>query len=218
MRSEATKALKHYFNSRKLNGEELTPESPVFANHSKSNRKKQEYFGPRSLRLLLTKLLFASGIEREKTGKRYDKAVLYGFRKRFNTILKLNNDVNSNIAEKLMAHRNGLDVAYLKPTKEQCFFEFQKDILDLTISDDYRQKFKIVELEKDKSEIENLRDEVSRLRDTGDLSQRYINRVKQDQKAKREIIKSFGQKITQGWIQIINEAPDGIRLKAKMLK
>ncbi len=42
--------------------------------------------------------------------------------------------------------------------------------MNLTISDEYRQKFKIDELEKDKSEIENLRDEVSRLRDIGELT------------------------------------------------
>ena len=170
---EATKALKHYLNSRKLNGEELTPESPVFVNYPKSNRKKQEHFEPRSLRQLLTKLLKASGIEREKTGKRYDKAVIYGFRKRFNTILKLNNNVNSNIAEKLMAHRNGLDGSYLKPTREQCFFEFQKAIEDLTISDESRDKLKIAKLQQEKSEHEKLTERISHLESAVDIGERF---------------------------------------------
>jgi len=162
---EATKALKHYFSSRKLNGEELTSESPVFANHPKSNRKKQEHFEPRSLRLLLTKLLFAAGIKREKTGNRYNKAILYGFRKRFNTILKLNNQVNSNIAEKLMAHKRGLDGSYLKPTKEECFNEFFKAVSELTISDESRDKIKIEKLKVERTEIEELKLELEDFRD-----------------------------------------------------
>ena len=60
------------------------------------------------------------------------------FRKRFNTILKINNDVNSNIAEKLMAHKKGLDGVYLQPTREECFNEFVKAILQLTVDDSQR--------------------------------------------------------------------------------
>jgi len=55
----------------------------------------------------------------------YDKSLAHGFRKRFNTILKLNNEVNSNIAEKLMAHKRGLDGHYFVPTIEECFEEFK---------------------------------------------------------------------------------------------
>jgi len=91
---EAAKSLSHYLNSRKLNGEKLTDESPLFRNYEKSNSKKQEHLSSRSLRQILFELMKTSGITRKKTGNRYDKATVYGFRKRFNTILKLNNDVN----------------------------------------------------------------------------------------------------------------------------
>jgi len=122
---EASKAMKDYLSSRKLNGENLTPESPVFANFpQKTGGKKNDYMSPRALRQLMTNVLKAAGIERIKSGYRYDKASVYGFRKRFNTVLKLNNDVNSNIAEKLMAHKRGLDGVYLKPTRDECFKEF----------------------------------------------------------------------------------------------
>lgn len=85
-------------------------------------------------------LLRAAGITRTKNGKRYDKAANYGFRKRFNGLLKMNNNVNSNIAEKLMAHKRGLDGSYLKPTREECFAEFKKAIIDLTVDDSERLK------------------------------------------------------------------------------
>ena len=50
----------------------------------------------------------------------------HGFRKRFNTILKLDNSVNHNVAEKLMGHKNGLDGVYLTPTVNELFAEFRK--------------------------------------------------------------------------------------------
>ena len=107
-----------------------------------------------SVRQTLTNLMKLAGIERKKTGNRFDKAIVYGFRKRFNGILKMNNEVNSNIAEKLMAHKRGLDGNYLKPTIEQCFEEFRKAIPELTIDPTERQKAKIQMLEQEKSEIE----------------------------------------------------------------
>lgn len=161
---EASKAMVAYLASRKLNGENLTPESPVFANFPKNTHsKKNDYMTARALRQLMYNVLKAAGIERTKSGYRYDKAVVYGFRKRFNTILKLNNDVNSNITEKLMAHTRGLDGAYLKPTREQCFTEFVKAISELTIDQTERQKAiidkkneEISELQRNKERIENL--------------------------------------------------------------
>ena len=102
-------------------------------------------------------------IKTEK-GNRYDKASVYGFRKRFNTILKLDRNINSNIVEKLMAHKNGLDGAYLKPTRDECFEEFVKAIPKLTISDESRDKLKIEKLQKEKTEIEELRLEVQGFR------------------------------------------------------
>jgi len=59
-------------------------------------------------------------------GGRYDVQADHGFRKRLNTILKLDNSVNYNIAEKLMGHRNGLDGAYFTPTLEELFSELRK--------------------------------------------------------------------------------------------
>jgi len=87
----------------------------------------------------------------------------HGFRKRFNTILKLKNEVNSNVAEKLLGHKNGLDGVYLKPTRDQCFTEFRKAISDLMIDDSERQRLKIEQLQQEKSELEQYRTKVDEL-------------------------------------------------------
>jgi len=105
-----------------------------------------------------------AGIERKKTRNRYDKAIVYGFRKRFNGILKMNSEVNSNIAEKLMAHKRGLDGVYFKPSVEACFEEFRKAIPELTISDEARDKAEIAKLEMKRSEIEEIKEELAEVR------------------------------------------------------
>ncbi len=150
---EATESLNRYLKWRKFNGEELGPDSVLFKTYENPHKKK-DHLGADSVRQMLVNLLKLAGIERKKTKNRYDKAIVYGFRKRFNGILKMNNDVNSNIAEKLMAHKNGLDGNYLKPTREQCFVEFVKAITELTISDEARDKAKIADLEKEKSVLQ----------------------------------------------------------------
>jgi len=140
---------------RKFNKEELTKESVLFKNYDNPNKKK-DYLTADSVRQTLTNLMKLAGIERKKTRNRYDKAIVYGFRKRFNGILKMNNEINSNIAEKLMAHKKGLDGNYLKPTREQCFEEFRKAIPELTISSEARDKAIIAKLERKNSKIEEL--------------------------------------------------------------
>ncbi|MCH7758684.1 MAG: tyrosine-type recombinase/integrase [Thaumarchaeota archaeon] len=185
---EASTSLNQYLQSRKLNGEELTSESPIFAISNPSiHTTKNNYLSAKSVRHLMNNLIKTAGIERVKDGNRFDKAATYGFRKRFNTTLKLNNDVNSNIAEKLMAHKNGLDGNYLKPTREQCFAEFVKAITELTISDEARNKAKIADLEKEKSVLQK---EViplaSRLRRTDAKVERLL-------KAMSEINPEYGE-------------------------
>lgn len=162
---EASKVLDQYFQNRKLNGETLTDQSPIFI-----NEKNQSHLTYNNLKQLMHKLIKASGIERKKTGKRFDKAANYGFRKRFNGILKMNNTINSNIAEKLMAHKKGLDGSYLKPTREECFIEFEKAIPQLTIDDNERLRLdnelkqkKLDELTREQTKSQNLNKELTKL-------------------------------------------------------
>jgi len=152
---EATQSLDRYLKWRKFNHEELTEDSVLFKTYDNPNTKK-DYLTADSVREMLVNLMKLAGIERKKTNNRYDKSIVYGFRKRFNGILKMNPDVNSNIAEKLMGHKRGLDGNYFKPTREQCFEEFIKAIPELTISEEARDKAKIAKLEIKNSRIEEL--------------------------------------------------------------
>lgn len=166
---EAVLALDEYFAERQQQ-EYLTSESPVFANKVRVKNQKASPLTHNNINSMMFRILKVTGIERIKVGNRFDKALYYGLRKRFNGILKMNNNVNSNIAEKLMAHKKGLDGVYLKPTREQCFSEFQKAIQDLTISDKSRNKIvmekqeaKITELETKQAEIDFMKEQIKGL-------------------------------------------------------
>jgi len=162
---EAVNALKNYHGSRRLNGEQLTGDSPVFATTQKNiHGKKNEFLSSKSVRQKISAVTAAAGISRRDENQRIIKAVIYGFRKRFNTTLKTTTGVNANIAEKLMGHSNGLDGAYLKPTREQCFEEFVKVIGPLTVSDEARDKIRIRKLESKNSQVEELRSEFEEMK------------------------------------------------------
>jgi integrase len=165
---ECVKAFNDYLASRRYNGEYLTNESPLL----ESKGKPLSY---RAIRHLLLSVLNKAGIERVKVGARFDKALFYGFRKRFNTILKIDNDVNSNIAEKLMAHKKGLDGAYLKPTREECFTEFRKAIKEITLSEVQKQKQIITEQEKNLSDHNILQEQINELTKRDEQKQKVID-------------------------------------------
>ncbi len=146
---ETTVLLDAYFEQRKIKGEVLTDDSPIFVNQ-RITEKFSENVSDSYARYIIYNLITQAGIKRIKVSRfRFDKAGMYMFRKRFNTILKLNNDVNSNIAEKLMAHKRGLDGTYLQPTMEECFKEFVKAIPDLTIDPTNRQKLELIDKQKE---------------------------------------------------------------------
>lgn len=155
---EASKALDDYHKSRRLNDEKLDEESPVFGAVKSSH--KADHMTTDDAKDLLQRVIRRAGIERKIVYRaangtnRYDKSETYGFRKRFNTILKINNDVNSNIAEKLMAHKKGLDGVYLQPTIDECFNEFKKAIKDLTIDDTMRKDFDLKQKQRRVDELE----------------------------------------------------------------
>ena len=153
---EATRALNNYFSWRQtMRHEEFNTETPIFANFYKN--KTNDHMDEMGIRKIVEKAIRNSGIARVKKGATYDKATMRMFRKRFNGKLKMNNEVNSNIAEKLMAHRRGLDGAYLQPTLEECFAEFSKAILDLTIDDTEKIKVERLKLEKEKTDLEQVK-------------------------------------------------------------
>lgn len=65
---------------------------------------------------------------------RLDIPMAHGLRKRWNTIMKSNKDINNNLIELSLGHTSiALDEAYLKPTREALFAEYKKGIKDLTV-------------------------------------------------------------------------------------
>lgn len=179
---ESSKALDDYVDWRINKGERITKESPVFVEKSSKNGSYDvENLQPLSyegLHHILRRTLKNSDVERIKTGFRYDKAIFYGFRKRFNTVLKIDSEINSNIAEKLMAHKNGLDGVYFKPTREDCFKEFLKAIPGLTINEAERLKIKVDDLEKSKEEI--IKQYETRLIGSEKILKELINRLEKN--------------------------------------
>jgi len=176
---EATKTLSRYLESRKIKGESINDESPIF--HSQYRKENQDSALKTDFaRVTMANLIKASGVKRVRVSKHsFDKSVMYMFRKRFNTILKLNNDVNSNIAEKLMAHKRGLDGTYLQPTMKECFAEFVKAIPELTIDPTERLKISNRKKQKELDELTKVtqeKDEI--LLSYNDMKQELIDMKK----------------------------------------
>lgn len=72
---------------------------------------------------------------------RLDIPTVHGLRKRWNTIMKSNNDINPNLIEMMLGHSLiKLDESYLKPTPEKLFAEYKKGIRELTVFNDASQR------------------------------------------------------------------------------
>jgi len=182
---EATRALEKYHgwrqNTRKEDFDDETPVFATFARHAKN-----PYLSDNSIKQIFASLIERSALTRKKKGNRYNKALVYMFRKRFNTILKLDNDVNSNIAEKLMAHKKGLDGVYLQPIREECYTEFVKAILQLTVDDSARNHVLIERKEKENSELQK------RINEIDELKKQQIQDKIDTQKTVLDILKKQG--------------------------
>lgn len=131
---QATRVLQSYISGRIKRGEAITDDSPLFRNHFTGQTvckvRQLRWSGARSV---VSRMVTRSGVVRLKSNLRYEVQTDHGFRKFFNTTLKLDNRINYNIAEKLMGHKNGLDGTYLTPTIEQCYREFKKVMKKLEV-------------------------------------------------------------------------------------
>ncbi len=160
---EASQLLNEYFDERKHDHEEFTPETPLFRIVYQLGIAKSKQLHSAGAKTIIYRLINKSRVERTRVNRHFDIQMDHGFRKRFNTILKLENDVNSNIAEKIMGHKNGLDGVYFKPTREQCFTEFLKAVPELTISPVERQKMIIENQQREISELDTSNEKIERL-------------------------------------------------------
>jgi len=162
---EASTILDEYLEKRRIDGERIHKDSPVFRQIYQIGIQKCLPLSSRSIKAVMFRLIDGNThIIRKKVSNNYDIQIDHGFRKRFNTIMKLQNNVNANIVEKILGHKNGLDGVYFTPTMEECFAEFKKAIVNLTISDKSRDSIKIDKLETEKSRIANLEAELSQMK------------------------------------------------------
>nr|AIF14287.1 integrase family protein (xerD) [uncultured marine thaumarchaeote KM3_67_A04] len=150
---EAVQALEEYFEYRRSKGESIGPDSWVFTTALNPNE-------PMTTNLIsswFAKIVKRTSVNRgECINGRYDIQIVYGMRKRWNTILKSNSKINSNIAEKLFGHSTTipLDNHYFKPTLEVIFEEYQKAIPDLLIDETMRLKQELEIKDRQLSSIE----------------------------------------------------------------
>jgi integrase/recombinase XerD len=154
---EASAALQLYLDERKSHGENLNEDSPVFRQRYLLGIVEAKAISTEAIQAVVKRSCYNASIRGQKINGRYSEQLVHGFRKRFNTILKLNNKVNDNAIEKMMGHTNGLDGVYLQITTERLFEEFSKGIADLTISNESRNNLKIQKLESEKSELQKTR-------------------------------------------------------------
>jgi integrase/recombinase XerD len=155
---EATEYLDRYFLQRKRAGELFESNTPIFLkNGQDTSLTSKQLSDPNVTSILFRIIRDVPELKRTKKGRRHDIQINHGFRKRMNTILKLESKINFNIAEKIMGHKNGLDGVYLAPTRQECFKEFCKGVSNLTISNTQRQKITIKKLEDDTTELDQLK-------------------------------------------------------------
>lgn len=140
---EAANAVDIFLEYRKTNGEVISPESYVFNSRWNINRPKSRS----SINMMVQRIVEKACVRGTKTDGRYPTQLCHGFRKRFDTVLKENNNVNDNAIEKMMGHKRGLDGTYLQFTDEELFKHFLNGVTSLTISDDSRLKSEKVILE-----------------------------------------------------------------------
>jgi len=176
---EASKSLEDYFEEREQDGEKFFPETPVFRQKYRLGIEKPRVLKSAGGRIILYRIIQKARIKRTKVNRNYDIQMDHGFRKRFNTVLKINNEVNSNIAEKLMGHKKGLDGVYFKPTREQCFKEFRKAIPELSIDESVRLEEKIKHRDEQIHKLETDKDRrISELESKMDTINKHLEKIK----------------------------------------
>jgi len=181
---EATSALREYLEKRRFDGEKLVQESPVFRNHFRETTAWQNVTPMKvaTFYASFNQLIIKSGVRKPKQERRdrHNKRMFYGFRKRYNTILKNNQTINANTAEKLMGHKNGLDGVYYNPSLEKRFEEFSKAISQLAISEEQRLILKNNQLEEEISEREKSKEREQMLEDKVSRQDQAIAKILSD--------------------------------------
>lgn len=178
---EASAILEKYLNRRRLDGEVLTPNSPVFRARYRQRNQKVVPMTPRAFEQVLVRAVRKSGLRSpdDKKNNRYEIPVNHGLRKRFITILKSIDKIPIAYAERLAGHmvytdehnnKIQLDGSYLRPELDKLLSFFKLAVPDLTIDQTEKskqilemQQSKLDELELKNKRIEELESKLSNL-------------------------------------------------------
>lgn len=161
---EARKALDEYLDERKKDGEYLNENSPVFRAEYRIGIQPVKSLTLRGIESLMERLVKKSKNRKKINRTRCNIMSAHGFRKRFASIIKLDNKISWAVSERLLGHKSYLDEAYFRPTKENLFTEFKKVISDLTISDEDRIRAEKLLLENKLQAQKDQEKSVERLR------------------------------------------------------
>ena len=161
---EARKDIDTYKQSRIRNGEIVTDESPIFVTNPKIRNTKFSHLRSVTIQHLMMNLIKGKVERKIVHGDRYDKAIIYMFRKRFSQKLGLENSVNSNIAELCMGHKlPGSQHTYQSSvTLEQVYKAVKPAFESLTIDSNARKDIALEKVTKEKNELLKMTDKKMR--------------------------------------------------------
>jgi integrase/recombinase XerD len=154
---EATRILEMYFEKRRIDGEFVNNESPIFREQYTFGISPPKPLSLRGIQGVIERILRRTNIRVGFDGKRRNIQLDHGFRKRFNTILKTTDGIKPLLAEKMLGHSIKsipLDEVYLTPTIEMLFAEYLKGIPELTVDGSQRKEAELERVKKEKSALQ----------------------------------------------------------------
>lgn len=161
---ECSRMYEQYLQTRKNEGEDLTPQSPLLRyDYDSKQTKYNQSIGIEAIYDVVSRMVRKAGIERKKIGRRFDIPTDHGFRKFFGTVIKSNEKISYSTTERLLGHEGYLEKSYFLPQIEALFAEYKKAIPSLTINDIEAKNEEIKSLQAQVIENLKLEDKIARL-------------------------------------------------------
>ncbi|MDC0212019.1 site-specific integrase [Candidatus Nitrosopelagicus sp.] len=150
---EAVKALDDYLDERISQGDKINSDSFVIVTSKRGFKPCNDT----TIRMVIARNVGKLKTSKLITGNRTDKMVNHAFRKRFNTIMKSNKEINLVLAERLLGHSVTipLDNSYLDVSKEELFKQYLLALPELYIDEKYKLEAKLIERQQQIEELES---------------------------------------------------------------